>query len=157
MRGNIILPQLGHVIIYFNSRLCMRGNTNGRKWHNGRNISIHASAWEATSKNISNAIPWIFQFTPLHERQHKSKYHAHLSLWFQFTPLHERQQQYAEARADGDSISIHASAWEATTNGRKWHNGRNISIHASAWEATAKIHNLFDKIYIILYQTLFFL
>ena len=54
-------------------------------------------------------------------------------------------------------ISIHASAWEATEILGLDLAPEPISIHASAWEATAKIHNLFDKIYIILYQTLFFL
>ena len=120
-----------------------------------------------------------FQFTPLHERQHI----AWKRLWiqkhiFQFTPLHERQhyraamdresapyfnsrlymrgscrQAFAVKRC---SISIHASTWEAAF----WVHLRaafvKISIHASTWEAAAKIHNFFNKIDTIFYQTLFF-
>ena len=56
---------------YFNSRLYMRGNRRRELMSWRLVISIHASTWEATiRKNWKVYINTIFQFTPLHERQH---------------------------------------------------------------------------------------
>ena len=62
-----------------------------------------------------------------------------LSLWAGFDP---------RLRVGGDLlhrivntcplVSIHASAWEATTQGRSTRHQAKVSIHASAWEATTK-------------------
>ena len=38
----------------------------------------------------------------------------------------------------GSSVSIHASAWEATSDGRRMVQTKLVSIHASAWEATCR-------------------
>ena len=101
---------------YFNSHLYIRGSGSRfalnksytefqftplhERQHTeaGRNlspydISIHASAWEATNL-IGTRLPFaIFQFTPLHERR---RFNYFNSSWF--------------------LISILASAWEATRN-----------------------------------------
>ena len=202
MRGNGTRHRLAVGELYFNSRLCMRGNGNRRKpvWLQGyfnsrlcmrgngkpdspgaayQHISIHASAWEATGRCGKGMVNSLYFNSRLCMRGNaysadKSK-RIHI---FQFTPLHERQQVTFSVPVVQESISIHASAWEATALPcrLRFHNHFNsrlcmrgnlfhdyfrcincISIHASAWEATAKIHNLFDKIYIIFYQTLFFL
>ena len=125
---------------HFNSRLCMRGNveTCGKNWlwflfqftplHERQLIILQW--WET--------LTW-FQFTPLHERQHYSLLCSTSKEKFQFTPLHERQQQTHIAKNWKNSISIHASAWEATV--RHFHLCSEwflISIHASAWEATSQ-------------------
>ena len=55
---------------YFNSRLCMRGNN---------------------SRHVIYIFLYLFQFTPLHERQQKSTRMQQRNELFQFTPLHERQ------------------------------------------------------------------
>ena len=54
---------------------------------------------------------------------------------FQSTPP-RRRRPVAQAEADRDSISIHASAKEATIAGAADKLGYAISIHASAKEAT---------------------
>ena len=79
---------------YFNSRLYMRGNPDQGKNLEGRyHISIHASTWEATSICFTCQI--------------------HVFV-FQFTPLHERQRELQDVLHSLNCISIHASTWEAT-------------------------------------------
>ena len=126
------------------------------------NISIHASAWEATSQTGSRVGLSGYFNSRLCMRgnpsQHKGGWmnipiSIHASAWeatlllkrmgstvpFQFTPLHERQQQWQQDYSKMVSISIHASAWEATDNLRGSLGGLSISIHASAWEATEHV------------------
>ena len=84
-----------------------------------------------------NAISFVFQFMPLHERQRESSWCKGAQIEFQFTPLHERQPMLFLLFRAKNKISIHASTWEATAVyqiGSKavW----IISIHASTWEAT---------------------
>ena len=56
---------------HFNSRLYMRGNDKEKlKGLYQHYISIHASTWEATSEIDFSGLENLFQFTPLHERQH---------------------------------------------------------------------------------------
>ena len=108
-----------------------------QRWHTALHIiSIHASTWEATEKGERTCWIYKFQFTPLHERQHCNLRTAGWYVVFQFTPLHERQQELNtvfqkmmifqftplhERQQESlletvvyDSISIHASTWEAT-------------------------------------------
>ena len=120
----------------------------------------------------------LFQFTPLHERQPVSGRNHGCVQYF-------NSRLYMRGNGDGVygdgwlEISIHASTWEATQREHLWRRWKPISIHASTWEATywgtgwicivfisihastweatAKTYNLFDKIDIIFYQTLFFL
>ena len=142
---------------YFNSRLCMRGNGFLPRFHYRWKISIHASAWEATLVYILDSTDWIFQFTPLHERQLLCHVDwdfiiisIHASAWeatfftiisavltvFQFTPLHERQlkteleggvKEYFNSR-----LCMRGNVAAATAS----LTSDLISIHASAWEAT---------------------
>ena len=141
---------------YFNSRLYMRGSkTDSRNGHR-----------------------WEFQFTPLHERQPFCPHRRDILSYF-------NSRLYMRGSGDNvygwvnREISIHASTWEAATikskmywqssyfNSRLYMRGSGgylmrvfvltfISIHASTWEAAAKIHNFFNKIDTIFYQTLFF-
>ena len=84
----------------------------------GLEISIHASAWEATdsccliiNRNVSisiHASAW--------EATRRCWSHRICALIFQFTPLHERQPPRLGAGLGWVVISIHASAWEATDN-----------------------------------------
>ena len=128
-------------------------------------VSIHASAWEATGttdvSNDSNAYRQ-FQSTPPHGRRRSQGGGIWCSVnpasaWeatraFQSTPPHGRRPGLYRSSAV-TSVSIHASAWEATIHasgawefqstpphGRRPVNGHTIaapvSIHASAWEAT---------------------
>ena len=78
------------------------------------NISIHASAKEATLLRFLLYNPSLFQSTPPRRRR--------------LRPLHRDQSPV--------SISIHASAKEATHGFCYIHNHFIISIHASAKEAT---------------------
>ena len=101
------------VFVYFNSRLYMRGNGILGRVLAKYPISIHASTWEATFLKFKEGVLRLFQFTPLHERQHDAGRRStaiaisiHASTWeatpsacrfsprclFQFTPLHERQR-----------------------------------------------------------------
>ena len=122
-------------------------------------ISIHASAWEATSMSRSFRKWLIFQFSPLHERQHK-RWCKKLGWVNNFNSrLCMRGNIYPQQRWKFRIISIHASAWEATQN-EQLLSGQQInfnsrlcmrgnifsissslyqliSIHASAWEATS--------------------
>ena len=117
MRGNVEFGQDEEYVIDFNSRLYMRGNRWKR--NNGRDpvhISIHASTWEATDNiqppsfltaNFNSRLymrgnmqlprmqedHFLFQFTPLHERQRDTNLAKSGCGPFQFTPLHERQQR----------------------------------------------------------------
>ena len=77
-------------------------------------ISIRTSTWEVTKSAGFFAFPELFQFTPLHERQHRFQYTPSLQKVFQFTPLHERRRANGFHHAILHSISIHASTWEAT-------------------------------------------
>ena len=52
---------------------------------------------------------FVFQFTPLHERQHGKKEDGSDDFEFQFTPLHERQHNANNLFYWKKSISIHAS------------------------------------------------
>ena len=61
-------------------------------WSGLGQISIHASAWEATvTATVTDSRGWKFQFTPLHERRHRFQFTPSLQKVFQFTPLHERR------------------------------------------------------------------
>ena len=119
---------------YFNSRLYMRGN----KYQCGKcgaiYISIHASTWEAT-ESIRHKHTTSFYFNSrLYMRGNNNR--PGKCRWFQ----NFNSRLYMRGNANGDRDA-----------------GRHqISIHASTWEATAKTYNLFDKIDIIFYQTLFF-
>ena len=59
-------------------------------------------------------------------------------LIFQFTPLHERQHDYYTQWNKWQTISIHASTWEAAREERKTWYEKHISIHASTWEAAER-------------------
>ena len=65
-----------------------------------------------------------FQFTSLHERQrfHRKVTRAIYGI-FQFTSLHERQLPDVQSNQEALTISIHASAWEATRIFLKRENG----------------------------------
>ena len=122
-------------------------------------VSIHASAWEAT-RSIPLQFPdWSkFQSTPPRGRRHYGGCMTLHEALFQSTPPRGRRRPAAARRSwigrfnprlrvGGDSypragiisqarVSIHASAWEATTGFNAAANLQWVSIHASAWEAT---------------------
>ena len=97
----------------------------------------------------------LFQFTPLHERQHSINFQKLFEGTFQFTPLHERQRFHLLGVFDLPNF-----------NSRLCMRGNVISplfiLPISYFNSrlcmrgNSKIHNLFDKIDIIFYQTLFF-
>lgn len=163
-------------------------------------ISIRTSTWEVTKSAGFFTFPELFQFTPLHERQHRFQYTPSLQKVFQFTPLHERRRFGCRSSRDlqnfnsrlcmrgntmDDSAQLQGIWFQFTPlhnrqpqnsgsspgtfpfqftpiHERRRANGfhhailHSISIHASTWEAAAKIHNFFNKIDTIFYQTLFF-
>ena len=93
----------------------MRGNKAQIKVLVGwLNISIHASAWEATNKQMY--VPNMALISI-----HASAWEATGVKWLYITVT---------------LISIHASAWEATSSSFHSSCRAPISIHASAWEAT---------------------
>ena len=56
---------------------------------------------------------------------------------FQFTPLHERQPCCRVPHLVLFGISIHASTWEAARQASRHVDALTISIHASTWEAAS--------------------
>ena len=101
-----------------------------------KKISIHASAKEATLKRKPQERHLEFQSTPPRRRRHESVRKNKGVRVFQSTPP-RRRRPVAQAEADRDSISIHASAKEATNIALLADLMGHISIHASAKEATA--------------------
>ena len=80
-------------------------------------VSIHASAWEATSRPAWSRRPgWCFN-----------------------PRLRMGGDPAVQCRSLGFNVSIHASAWEATGLRRRAVNQVEVSIHASAWEATSPL------------------
>ena len=99
-------------------------------------VSIHASAREATYArpllfNVSK-----FQSTPPHGRRPSTRRWTGSMLWFQSTPPHGRRHPEAVETALTESVSIHASAREATPAPAEESPTEPVSIHASAREAT---------------------
>ena len=115
MRGNIQTWHTMHLCTYFNSCLYMRGNG-----HDVYRISANG----------------VFQFMPLHERQHERVHCIGEKGWFQFMPLHERQRiAFRIPKVDifyFNSRLYMRGNWNYWKTCRWWH----ISIHASTWEAT---------------------
>ena len=138
----------------------MGGDAGRRLWQRGPTVSIHASAWEATSAWSGCEISARkFQSTPPRGRRHfldegltpLGLVSIHASAW-EATSQHPPAAQVClcfnpRRRVGGDlphngihtlagHVSIHASAWEATRINNRWHMLFFVSIHASAWEAT---------------------
>ena len=156
----------------------MRGNRSREESRCGRHISIHASTWEATGQL---GFVWDIFLISIHastwEATHNGEQHTDSRIYFNSRlymrgnrqePQRERRKHISIHASTWEAtqlhlsdldlalISIHASTWEATKQQEEKEERKNISIHASTWEATAKTYNLFDKIDIIFYQTLFF-
>ena len=126
----------GQRLCRFNPRLRTGGDLH--KGHVARQtqVSIHASAREATYArpllfNVSK-----FQSTPPHGRRPSTRRWTGSMLWFQSTPPHGRRHPEAVETALTESVSIHASAREATPAPAEESPTEPVSIHASAREAT---------------------
>ena len=81
----------------------------------GRIISIHASTWEAALflTDLPRSL-WLFQFTPLHERQPPSRYRYSKNTYYFNSRLYMRGSKSVHlCRSGANTISIHASTWEA--------------------------------------------
>ena len=98
-------------------------------------ISIHASAKEATGL-IPSVVNPIFQSTPPRRRRHLYLRQYHQENKFQSTPPRRRRRSPVHQKDRWLSISIHASAKEATLSTNILFVLPLISIHASAKEAT---------------------
>ena len=125
-------------------------------------VSIRASAREATAANITNAVTgdiefqsapphgrrhvppvystmrqWLFQSAPPHGRRPAARSRA-ISTWpkFQSAPPHGRRQLYQARLANHGIVSIRASAREATHVDVVLAVLAKVSIRASAREAT---------------------
>ena len=129
----------------------------------GVTISIHASAKEATESNYSAALPVLFHSTlPRRKRLALNRFDHVVTdfnprfregsdymrsqavvFMFNFNPrFREGSDDIAYAFNDSFlTISIHASAKEATNENLKPVRTKSISIHASAKEATADMYN----------------
>ena len=92
MRGNAIGSRLHYRNLYFNSCLYMRGNLTGCYYVSITSISIHASTWEATVKQVMENPELTISI-------HASTWEATNLGWVFGTCAY---------------ISIHASTWEAT-------------------------------------------
>ena len=113
-----------------------RRHFSGKQFVVGQRVSIHASAWEAAVKVVSDINPRLFQSTPPRGRRRK----------IADTGLPRRSFNPRLRVGGGDDVlpavwllrvSIHASAWEAGQKPTFLDCGRCVSIHASAWEAAA--------------------
>ena len=114
MRGSYLQFWSISAFYYFNSRLYMRGsflallqylqivNFNSRLYMRG-----------SREKSKTTTYRFLFQFTPLHERQQNDWVDKEYNSLFQFTPLHERQRKRLDLQHIISNISIHASTWEA--------------------------------------------
>ncbi len=100
-------------------------------------VSIHASAWEATNRiTVGIFLLFLFQSTPPRGRR-PGVIEAFFKIFKSFNPrLRVGGDTVPVVSADDMSVSIHASAWEATANVQPGGGHRHVSIHASAWEAT---------------------
>ena len=79
-------------------------------------VSIHASAREATDCRCPICAEVVFQSTPPHGRRLLVVCYLVLSGEFQSTPPHGRRRADASRRLCDWTVSIHASAREATLN-----------------------------------------
>ena len=162
MRGNIQTWHTMHLCTYFNSCLYMRGNDRKLKRSWRRNISIHASTWEATDMMFT-AFPQTEYFNScLYMRGNGPERRRNLRGLYFNSRLYMRgnrtQRKTRTFRKNFNSrlymrgnikpqqekrklhlISIHASTWEATKNGVAGRGRSRISIHASTWEATVAL------------------
>ena len=79
----------------------------------------------------------MFQSTPPHGRRHVSSSKSTPMMLFQSTPPHGRRPERGDVARLWDTVSIHASAREATSEPKPEDDApKNVSIHASAREAT---------------------
>ena len=109
-------------------------------------VSIHASAWEATSACRGN-----FQQgkVSIHASAWEAT-HSRLTGWQQMRGFNPRLRVGGDFASScvwfwSERVSIHASAWEATASGVVSSSEHCVSIHASAWEATfPRLHLLFQ-------------
>ena len=121
-------------------------------------VSIHASAREATRPRFEYIPRLTFQSTPPHGRRPRREPPTRLPAMFQSTPPHGRRRKSLPLDYMDEEVSIHASAREATSqkgyhrspmgfqstppHGRRPHSpadalaASTVSIHASAREAT---------------------
>ena len=104
-------------------------------------ISIHASTWEATPRlELWLMLCYLFQFTPLHERQLLQSIQTETDNQFQFTPLHERQLFCLTRQSDYLVFQFTPLHERQRLTHKETNFWFGISIHASTWEATRRIH-----------------
>ena len=99
-------------------------------------VSIHASAREATRRQVEVEHARGFLSTPPRGRRPNSSYQAVNNFVFLSTPPRGRRPQLALRLCSVHLVSIHASAREATSCHHGTRCVRSVSIHASAREAT---------------------
>ena len=80
-------------------------------------ISIHASAKEATRPSLLAMAKNGFQSTPPRRRRQCSEENVRIAKIFQSTPPRRRRQEWFRDKQMHYIISIHASAKEATVDG----------------------------------------
>ena len=101
------------ILFYFNPRLREGGDSKSPALISPLLISIHASAKEATDAFRARLNPWRFQSTP--PRRRRPCLIANILSATNFNPrLREGGDETTMLRSDCMTISIHASAKEAT-------------------------------------------
>ena len=150
----------------FNSRPRVAGDIHPPTNPLGKQVSIHARAWRATSalhefSNVSR-----FQFTPARGGRRWAGVVVLILEWFQFTPARGGRLGHfprfrpfrcfnSRPRVAGDmggehvslnqDVSIHARAWRATRHAQRRVRHLVVSIHARAWRATRPCRQLVQR------------
>ena len=114
MRGNTVWEWMWRSSTNFNSRLYMRGNGESVKALKAFIISIHASTWEATATGTGTGVTRKISIHASTWEATTNRTDYFFYFLFQFTPLHERQLVADSYDYWNFVISIHASTWEAT-------------------------------------------
>ena len=123
-------------IIGFNPRLRMGGDMASVDRWRLLHVSIHASAWEATT-SCSAPPGGTACFNPRLRMGGDFRPRAYGSGRYRFNPrLRMGGDRRGAISANATLVSIHASAWEATRHRDQHGDEPAVSIHASAWEAT---------------------
>ena len=120
----------------FNPRLRVGGDAPYALHAAAPRVSIHASAWEATLAQARDQLVSRFQSTPPRGRRRVVLSSTRNTLVFQSTPPRGRRPWTRGVVCLLFTVSIHASAWEATFTYYVVFPEFPVSIHASAWEAT---------------------
>ena len=99
----------------FNPRLRMGGDADKDTTIGWREVSIHASVWEATYNAAINHPPMSVSIHASVWEATGPNFRIWIGVMFQSTPPYGRRRALRQRRKVALVVSIHASVWEATS------------------------------------------